>query len=247
SFQMALKSFRKFPKLDEDCRLIVWQLAVLDEKVVEVKPRRVHLGERRGMIKYLQILNSYVSQEARKTAFRTLHFANRVACHNFIFYMNMSDCGSLVGLERPHIKIPGSISDPLNSSNETILSIPLHRLAFNASFKQKTLEYLTNLQDLEEVLIIPDLDFQQTRTLSSSTSIRGDQGIAEYGSLRSRLAWDFGILQAYGRACQKRRALRITWSGTNDHYNIQIVRWQVFEDTNIGWPDLAAEVLAAED
>jgi hypothetical protein len=37
SRQIALTTFHKFPELNEDCRRLIWQTSVLDEKVVEVK------------------------------------------------------------------------------------------------------------------------------------------------------------------------------------------------------------------
>jgi hypothetical protein len=37
SKQITLTTFHKFPELNEDCRRLIWQTSVLDEKVVEVK------------------------------------------------------------------------------------------------------------------------------------------------------------------------------------------------------------------
>ena len=37
SRQIALTTFHKFPELNEDCRRLIWQTSILDEKDVEVK------------------------------------------------------------------------------------------------------------------------------------------------------------------------------------------------------------------
>jgi hypothetical protein len=37
SRQITLITFHKFPELNEDCRRLIWQTSVLDEKVVEVE------------------------------------------------------------------------------------------------------------------------------------------------------------------------------------------------------------------
>ena len=37
SRQITLTTFHKFPELNEDCRRLIWQTSILDEKVVEVK------------------------------------------------------------------------------------------------------------------------------------------------------------------------------------------------------------------
>jgi hypothetical protein len=177
---------------------------------------------------------------------------------DLIFYMKVPTWRFLYGLERAHLKVPGTLYEPLDFSKETIFPIRLSRIAFDCTFSTTNLEYLNKIKDLRKLFIITDPAFQRACTRSTSVFVKSTRGIGCCDAEFSSLSWDHDIYQAHKRACEKRRTLLgrlkayATDKYTREAFNVQIVRWQVPNDinwlTNIGRSDLeTAELMIARD
>jgi hypothetical protein len=175
-----------------------------------------------------------------------------------IFYMRVPTWRFLYGLERAHLKVPGTLFEPLDFSKETIFPIRLSRIAFDCTFSTTKLEHLNKIKDLRKLFIITDPAFQRASTRSTSVFVKSTRGIGCCDAEFSSLSWDHDIYQAYKRACEKRRTLLgrlkayATSKYTREAFSIQIVRWQVPNEvnwlTNIGRFDLeTAELMVARD
>jgi len=55
---MAPNNFPEFPKLNEDCRRLIWEFAFFDEKIIEVEPHNSSPEEHPNVVERLQIKNS---------------------------------------------------------------------------------------------------------------------------------------------------------------------------------------------
>jgi hypothetical protein len=175
-----------------------------------------------------------------------------------IFYMKVPTWRFLCGLERAHLKVPGTLSEPLDFSKETIFPIGLSKIAFDCAFSTTNLEHLNKIKNLRKLFIVADPVSQRASTRSTSVFVQSTRGIGCCDAEFSSLSWDHDIYQAYRRACEKRRTLlgRLKAYASNKYtreaFKIQIVRLQVPNDinwlTNIGRSDLeAAEIVVARE
>lgn len=55
--EIPLPTFRKFPELDRDIRLLIWEFATLDKKVVDISTVYFRRSGAPGTVRYLQIDN----------------------------------------------------------------------------------------------------------------------------------------------------------------------------------------------
>jgi hypothetical protein len=118
---MPSTTLYKFPDLDKDIHLLVWEFTILDENVVEVKPEIFRPGDEGDSETHLRITSctfflylpgsttilltqmanwvadrtfrtTCVNRETRGRTRSTLHTKNLMASHNLTFHVELVDC-----------------------------------------------------------------------------------------------------------------------------------------------------------